>query len=333
MDYSEKMKKFLLFFSFSIYSIFAVDKVLYPNTEFEVEAPWLTGPLIAPSSVTVPPGSWSIEPYIYAIAFTGQYNEDWKAIKNPTFWSINHQLPIQVGVLRWLDFQFTPGFSWNYTEHKSCWVFGDTPIGIDIQLYDNEFIRDNWMPSVKLVLRELLPTGACNRLDPEKNGLDAGGLGSWVSGFGLVFGRLTHLTGVHFLNARFTVQYNLPSAVQLRGYNSYGGGIGTRAKYFPSQNFFLDLGLELTLAQRWALALDVVANYFTKAHFSGFAGLNPDGSPASLTTDPKIQYSVAPAIEYNWSPNWGLIAGAWITIAGRNSLQFFSGVIALNYSR
>jgi hypothetical protein len=327
------VKKASLLFLLASHSLFSVDKVLYPNAEFPVEAPWLTGPLIAPSSVVVPVGSYNIEPYFYVTAVTGQYDDHWKAIHSATFWSDNFQVPIQVGVLPRLDFQFTPGVYWNYTEHKSSWAFADLPVGVDIQVYDNKFIESNWMPSVKLVLREVFPTGKCNRLNPDKLGTDAGGFGSWISGFGLVFGKLIYLRGLHFLNVRFTAQYNLPSAVSLRGFNFYGGGYGTRAKYFPRQNIFLDLGLEFTLAQTWALACDFVANYYTKAHFSGFAGVLKDGSPASLSTDSKIQYSIAPAIEYNWSSNWGVIGGAWFTVAGRNSQQFFSGIVAINYYR
>jgi hypothetical protein len=42
------------------------------------------------------------------------------------------------------------------------------------------------------------------------------------------------------------------------------------------------------------------------------------------------QWSVAPAIEYNWSKNVGLIVGSWFSFAGRNSVRFISGVAALN---
>jgi len=325
------MKNLLSLFILTSTSLLAVDKVLYPNQDFPVEGPWLTGPLLAPSSVTVPAGHWNVEPYVYEIAITGNYDSDWRSIKAPTFWSTNVEVPIQVGLCSFLDLQVTPGFSWNYTQHKGTWTLSDIPVVLDVQLYNNDFIEGNWMPSIKLVLRELFPVGKYNQLDPENLFTDSGGAGSWVTGFGLVFGKLIHFRGPHFLNARFTVQYNLPSAVQLRGFNTYGGGIGTRAKYFPSQSIFLDLGLEWTLAQRWALAIDLVATYFTKAHFSGFAGLNTDGTPATLQTVPRIQYSVAPALEYNWSANWGVIGGVWMSVAGRNSAQFISGVIAVNY--
>ena len=313
--------------------LLSAEKVLYPAVDFSMEPPWLTGPLIAPSSVTVPPGSLNIEPYLFATAYTGNYNQDWKAIEHPTIWSNNFQVLIETGILSNLDIQIVPGAYWNYTEHEAHWAIADLPVTLSVQLYNNDFTKDDWIPSIKLILRELFPLGKYNHLDPRKLETDAGGFGSFVTGVGLVFGKLFHLRGVHFLNARFTAQYNLPSKVNLKGFNFYGGGYGTKAKYFPAQNFFLDLAFEYTLAQRWALALDLVASYYIKAHFSGFAGLNPDGTLASLATAPRIQYSIAPAIEYNWSANWGVIGGVWLSVAGRNSQQFVSGVIALNYYR
>jgi hypothetical protein len=40
--------------------------------------------------------------------------------------------------------------------------------------------------------------------------------------------------------------------------------------------------------------------------------------------------SLAPAIEYSWSANFGMIAGVWFTAAGRNSTVFANGIVAIN---
>jgi hypothetical protein len=327
------MRKYCIIFFLWWGSSFAVDKVLYPDEEFPLEPPWLTGPLIAPSSVVMPPGSWNVQPYIFATFYTGFYDSNWHPSSTDTFFSTTCQIPIQVGICPRLDFQFIPGFSWNYTQHQSSWVLNDLPIGFDIQLYDNHFIPTDPMPSIKLILREIIPLGRYDRLDPAKLNVDAGGLGSWITGVGLAFGKLVSFGDVYFMNARFTIQYNLPSKVELKGFNAYGGGFGTDATYFPSQSLFFDLGLEFTLSQNWAVALDLLGSYFLKPHYSGSPGINPDGSIAQLITFSQMQYSIAPAIEYNWSPNWGIIAGAWLTVAGRNASQFFSGVLAINYSK
>jgi hypothetical protein len=43
------------------------------------------------------------------------------------------------------------------------------------------------------------------------------------------------------------------------------------------------------------------------------------------------QYSLAPAIEYNWNIDLGVISGVWFTFAGKNAEAFASWVTALNY--
>jgi hypothetical protein len=83
-----------------------------------------------------------------------------------------------------------------------------------------------------------------------------------------------------------------------------------------------------------------VGQFNSKTRFRGNPGIDQSASAdsnASLLAatnerEASIQYSLAPAIEYNWSEKLGLIAGCWLTIAGKNSRKFTSGVIALNYS-
>ncbi|MES2122546.1 MAG: hypothetical protein V4492_07205, partial [Chlamydiota bacterium] len=78
-----------------------------------------------------------------------------------------------------------------------------------------------------------------------------------------------------------------------------------------------------------ALALDIQYQHNNKTRFSGHKGRtrgvrNVVGGPSSE------QFSLAPAFEYNFTYNVGLIAGCWFTVAGRNALEFASGVVAIN---
>lgn len=323
-----------LFYRFLVFLVLpglliARGKVVYAPSKEDLHPPWLTGPLLAPSAAVVPAGICNVEPYIFATAYTAQYDSDWHAIENPTLWLNNFQVPVQIGLTEWMDFQFTPSLFWNYSQHQAKWVLGDMLIGFDIQLYAASDM--NWFPGVKLVLKENIPLGKYRNLDPKKNGTDAGGIGSWMTGVGLAFGHLYHLYRVHFLNCRFFMFYNFPAPVRLKGFNVYGGGYGTDARMFPPQNFEVDLGLELTLSQNWALALDVVGYWAVKRHFTGNAGTLGFGIPASLSNGSQAQFSLAPAIEYNMTADLGAIAGVWFTVAGRNSPVFTSGIFAVNY--
>ncbi len=325
-------KRFLIFLVLPLL-LFSEGKVFYSQINESVIPPWLTGPLIAPTAHVVPLGHYNIEPYIFAAAFTGTYSSEWDVVKFPTFWNSFLQVPTMIGLASWLDVLITPTVNWNYSQHQAAWTVGDLLFGFDAQLYHST--QNSWAPFVKLTLKEILPIGKYRNLNPKKLYTDEGGEGSWMTGLGLVIGNLYHIKSVYYFNYRLALNYFLPAPVHLKGFNFYGGGYGTDLRFFPASNFEADLGIEVTLAQTWALALDVIGYWSGKGHYTGKRrGVDASGKPASLNARwlrSQAQFSLAPAIEYNWNENIGVIAGAWFSFAGRNTLAFTSGVIAVNY--
>ncbi len=323
------MKLFILFiFSLPAF-LLGVEKVFYQEISPNVEPPWLTGPLIAVSAQVVPRGHVNIEPYFFVNAITGNYNGEWKTVDMPIFWNNYFQCPIYIGLTSWMDFEILPTVYWNYTQHVAHWAFGDFPVVVAIQLYSAAPSR--WFPNVKLILQETLPTGIYQKLNPDDLNTTVGGGGSWNTGIGIVFGKLHHIYKLIYFNYRLVLQYALPAPVHLKGFSIYGGGYGTDARFFPNQNFKADFGMELTLTQNWAFALDVIGIWGGASHYSGFAGINADGTPAKLGSRSYVQYSLAPAIEYNWNAAIGIISGVWFTVAGKNFPIFRNGIVAINY--
>ncbi len=299
--------------------------------DFEKNQPqaWFTGPLLAPSSLIVPKGHFYFEPYIYITANTGTYNSKGEVVKSDTLWVNSFQPGMEVGLTSWMDIYITPALNYNYIDHHARWTPGDLDLTIDIQLYQSSL--DEWWPNVKLSLREIFPVGKYDHLDPKKMGADIGGQGSYNTGFDLVVGKLIHFGGIYFSTVRLSFFYSLPAAVHLKGFNAYGGGYGTNARFFPAQNLQVDFGVEVNLSQNWALACDVVGTWAGKDHFSGDPGTASGGGPATLGTGSSVQYALAPAFEYNWNANVGIIAGSWFTFAGRNAPRFWSFVAAFSY--
>jgi hypothetical protein len=93
----------------------------------------------------------------------------------------------------------------------------------------------------------------------------------------------------------------------------------------PGNTFSSGVGIEVSMTQRWVLATDIVYKMQARTKFQGTT-VAPVGGGFS------DQLSLAPAIEYNWSPNLGAIVGAWFSVYGRNSPQFASGVCSLTYT-
>lgn len=293
----------------------------HPSKE-GVFQPWLTGPLLAPSSLTLPQGHVNLEPYIFSIVNTGVYNSHWHAQSQPNFYSNNLQMSIQVGITPWMDFQFTPQAFYNISQGAKSFEFGDMPIVLDFQLYHSRV--GSWIPNVKFSLRANIPFGKYQHLNPSKNGTDGVGAGSWNPTVQLAFGQLFHVSKDHVFSPRLQIVYVVPNPVHVAGDNVYGGGKGTRGRVFPGNSLLIDFAWEYNLTQRWVLALDTVYAHSNKTRFSGRSPAAPVGSPSSEN------FNIAPAIEYNFSANIGLIGGAWVTLFGRNSAQFVSGVLSLN---
>lgn len=130
---------------------------------------------------------------------------------------------------------------------------------------------------------------------------------------------------------RLLLQYSLPAPVSLKGFSVYGGGYSAKGRIFPGQNLEADLGVELSLTRRWALACDLVGTWAARSRFQGNPGMTPDGRRSRVGAGSSVQYTLAPAIEYNWSANIGVIGGGWFTLGGRNSVRFWSAVFAFNY--
>lgn len=292
--------------------------------------PWLTGPLLTPTSVIVPGGYMNIEPYLYYSVNTGRYNDDWKVSSMPNFYNVIFSVPFYLGINQWMDMIFTPQVILNSTQNTSALQFGDLPIGIEFQLLHEA--PENNLPGLKLYIQETFPTGKYQKLKPERLFTDAGGKGSFQTEVGIVLGRLFHLRDLYFMNVRLNLYYTNWTSVAVKGLNSYGGLRDTKGRVFPGSQWGYFLGFEFTLSRNWAFAFDAAGLYTARTGFSGKVGSSTiTRNLIGLKIPTQVQFSFAPAIEYNFSQSLGIIAGPWFTVAGKNSFRFISGVIALNY--
>jgi hypothetical protein len=293
----------------------------------EKNIPWFTGPLLAPSGNVVPIGSINVEPYLYIIAFPGEYGLDWKPQSFPTFWSTQLQVPIQFGIMPRVDFTVTPIAICNQTLGQRSWGVGDLEVAMSVQILE----ESPYFTSIRLGFQETFPTGRYNHLNPTKLLTDGVGGGSYQSSVGVIFAKLVRIRDDHFLNMRFTGAASFYSGVHLKGLSSYGGSPDTKGTYYPAKLMALDIGLEYSFTKSWVGAIDLFYNYATRSKFVGKNGDALFSNVGGMLSEVSSQISLAPALEYNFSRSIGLIAGCWLTIAGRNSNVFRSGVIAFNY--
>jgi len=295
---------------------------LHARTTEEADVPefWSTGPLLAPSGDIVDPGHAYYEPFVYWVRQDGAYDAHWKPRSRPLFTSLALQPEMRIGIVEDIEFDVNPIVIYNHTRHAAHWAFGDIPVSFNFLLCQDE----SWTrPNLLLRLAAILPVGKYQKLDPSKKGTDSGGMGSWYPGIGLIYYHLQHFWGSHYLSTTAYAAYQFGTPASVKGVSVYGGGPDASGTAYAGNTLLGIVSFEFSLTQNWVLALDTQYQHFDHSRFKGHTG------GVSATTPSSEQFSLAPALEYNWSKNVGIIGGVWFTAAGRRAARFASGLLAV----
>ena len=121
-----------------------------------------------------------------------------------------------------------------------------------------------------------------------------------------------------------------PSRTAISGTSVYGTDDSFQGHISRGSVLGLSVGAEYSFNSRWVGVMEMAASRETGQRLSGFAR-NGSGAierieehrPASRNV------SLAPAVEYHFSPSLGLIAGVEFTVAGRNTGRIISPQVAL----
>ncbi|MBS0649413.1 MAG: hypothetical protein JSS10_09365 [Verrucomicrobia bacterium] len=305
--------------------------VVHPITQ-ESKGPWFTGPLLTPSGHVIPFGHQNYEPYLYWFDLMGEYDNHWHFNSTPHFKTFESQTAWQFGIFPKAELDFISQFVYNNCKGKHFWRVADQPIAMAFQLLMDE--PGGWYPAIKVRVGAVIPLGKYDRLNPKQFETDSAGLGNWAPSLGLTSIRTFHFGRDHFLAWRMNVNYTFTVPIPVHGLSLYGGapssqGVkGTRGTVYPGNILVIQQGFEYSFTLNWAVALDLMYQHNNRNRFSGHS---PPGTKPVL---PSAElFSIAPAVEYNFNENIGMIFGPWVTVAGRNDSntdQFLAWVFAIN---
>jgi hypothetical protein len=312
-------------FELSIFFIFYISITLNAATD----QPYFIGSLLSPHGKTVAKGKVNWETYLYVTDNIGVYKHFNHHHSAPGPRTVNPVIDVSFGLSSCADLEIIGGFESRKKKGVSSTRMTDTIVkwGYQALVEDNRW----WKPDLRITLNQSYPTGIYNKFNPKKLDTESSGTGSFHNGLGLNFQKLYQICGIHYLRVRFALTYTIGTTVHVRGVNTFGGGFGTKGKVKPGDLFTGLLALEYSLTKRTALAIDILQLNHLKSKFSGAKGVNRMGNPAKVGRSNMSQFSLAPAIEYSFSKNFGVIGGVWFTVTGRNSTDFVSGVVATNY--
>ena len=294
---------------------------------------WWTGPLLAASPVTLPPGHFLIEPYVFDEMPRGHYDNDGRHHSGPHANNYGSQSYILYGLVDRLSVGFIPRFAYDVPSQgpsSSSPGIGDLTLQATYGL--TRFEEGTWIPSTAFVLQETLPTGKYDRLgDRPADGFGAGAYSTTLALYSQYF---FWMPNGRILRTRLDLSYTLSGSASVRDVSVYGTQEGFAGRAQPGDTLDVDAAWEYSVTSNWVLALDVDYTHNSNTHVWG---VDPSGSalalppaPIDLNSGSSHTWSLAPAIEYNFNSRVGIIAGAKFTLAGRNASAQLIPVAAIN---
>lgn len=282
---------------------------------------WWTGPMLANSAETLPPGHFLIEPYLYDVHSTHSDGFGSRAY-------------VLYGLAENLTVGLIPIVGYNRVSNgpnSSGVGLGDIEVQAQYRL--TEFHEGSRMPTIAIQLQETLPTGRYDQLgDRSSNGLGGG-----ADATTLAINSQTYfwLPNGRILRMRFNVSKTFSNKADVQGVSVYGTGNGFRGSATPGNAVFVDAAWEYSLTQRWVLALDATYSHNSNTRVSGYdvvdAGSTLSLLGIQLDSGSSVAFGLAPAIEYSRTPNLGVLPGTRVILGNRSTAATITPALALNY--
>ncbi len=279
--------------------------------------------MLAPSAGTLPRGHVLVEPYVYDVAQYGSYDGK-GAVKGTahsnSFGSLTYIIygladRFSVGVIPTFGFNTIAGGAGSSGIHA-----GD--LAALAQYRIALFRPGKWIPTTSVSVQESFPTGAYDNLgERPANGFGSGAYTTTLSLYTQTYvwmpnGRILRMR----LNASRTFSGNAP----VDGVSVYGTGPNFHGYAKPGGTLTLDEAQEYSITRNWVFALDVVYHHSAATQISGT-------TPADLGQSDA--YELAPALEYNWTSNCGILFGVRTIPAGLNTSATVTPAFAVNMVR
>jgi len=289
--------------------------------------PWFTGPILAPAGHTIPNGHTNFEIYEIDLMNNGFFTNTGHSKHTPLFTSYVTNPILTHGFTDWLDIQLAVPYLVNSTRGVSYNRLADVSLTAGFQLVEQK--DSAWRPNVRIIVQETFPTGKFDELNPAFLGTDATGLGSYRTQIGINFQHLAEVFNDHYLRSRFIISRQYSGAVSVVGINSFGGTPNTEGTVRPGTEDNFDLAFEFTMTQHWVAVMEGYISEGKETRFNGILDIVDDGT-SSIGRSDYYEIGLAPAIEYNFNANVGIIGGVWFPVQGKNTANFTNYVLALN---
>jgi hypothetical protein len=256
---------------------------------------WWTGPMLAASAGTLPQGHFLVEPYLYDVI----------SPHTNGFGSLTY---INYGLTDRLTVGMIPTFGYNrISDGLDSAHIGIGDVSVQAQWRLTQFDPDSGMPTMSINVQESLPTGKYDRLGDRPS--DGFGSGARTTILGWYMQTYFWMPDGRILRTRLDIADALSHSVDLTDVSVYGTAQGFRGRAEPGDVQTADLAFEYSMTQNWVLALDLLYRHAENTQIIGRSTPEASADDIHIDSGPHVSFAIAPAIEYNWNANIGLLLG------------------------
>jgi hypothetical protein len=301
-----------------------------PPARQSLDDAWWTGPMLAPNASTLPRGHFLIEPYFYDVIGGDHFDSDGVRRSGPQSNGFGSLTYILYGLTDKFTIGAIPTAGYNEVSdgpNSSSVGLGDVTLQAQYRL--RKYREGSWLPTISFALQETLPTGKYDQLGSRLS--DALGSGAFTTALALYTQTYFWLPNRRILRTRFNVTQSFSKNVSVEGASVFGTDAGFHGHAGPGSESFVDAASEYSLTRNWVLALDATYRYAGNTRVKGVNTMDPSGGILQISSGSSAAFGLAPAIEYNWKQNIGVLLGVRVFPAGRNTASTITPAIAINY--
>ncbi len=273
---------------------------------------WWTGPLVSYSARSLPQGHILIEPYFYDVSANRT-----DSIHSFTYFLYGATDRLTVGIAPDIAFTSAHGGADSSGVH-----LGDTTLRAQYMLTAMDPARG--IPDLALAVLQNLPTGKYDRLGRTSDGF---GGGSYATTLAIYSQMAWWMPSGRLLRTRFNLAETISPRVPVSDASVYGTDAGFLGHAQPGNRFSVNTAFEYSLTRNWVLALDLIYNHGSATTARGFHA----AKSVHIESGDSDAFGFAPALEYNWTANFGALAGVRVFPAGHNTNASVTPALAINY--
>lgn len=297
-------------YSHPIFSNDLNSKIAQSNIEYPQ---WFTGPILTPNPITLSPGHPGLELELSFSETYGFYDSQGKLNRTSTMLGIQPLFDFQMGFNNVLGIELIGSVLSNSSGGVSSVYPADSIFRLGFQISTDK--EDSWIPDSRILIQETFPTGRYQESNPNKNGTDITGEGTFQTGIEFVFQKLFFAKAKHPLRLRGCIGYFVPAPVVVRGFNYYGGSTTAKGTVFPGKYITGFLYGEFALTRTWAIACELNYQQGEKGRYRIDRG-------EKIVIPSFNEIWVLPEIQHTFSENCAMVIGGWFTPSGRNTSAF-----------